>query len=51
MISENDCSIKKASTILNINYSTAKYIIRTFNKTGTLETKQMIKRRIREKKR
>ena len=37
--------IKDAAEKLDINYSTAKHIIKHFKETGNCETKQMLKRK------
>jgi molybdenum-dependent DNA-binding transcriptional regulator ModE len=41
-------TIKDAATTLNINYSTAKHIVKTFNKTIKEEIEQIGNTKIRE---
>ena len=38
LVEDQNLSIKEASDRLSINYSTAKYIYKTFKKTGSVET-------------
>ena len=38
LIQFEGCTIKEASILVGINYSTAKHIYRTYKKTGQLET-------------
>ena len=37
--------IKDAAALVNINYSTAKHIIKYYKETGNVESKQMLKRK------
>ena len=50
IVEEENIPIKDAALRLNINYSTAKNIIKTFKRTGQVETKQMLKRKMILKK-
>ncbi len=46
IIERDGITIKEAANILNINYSTAKHIVKTFRRTGQLETQLMKKRKL-----
>ena len=46
VVDEEGIPIKEAAARLNINYSTAKHIIKYFKKNGIVETKQMLKRKL-----
>ena len=39
---EENLNIREAAHHLRVNYSTAKYIIKTFRRTGQIETKRML---------
>lgn len=43
-VEKEGMTIKDAAKVLDINYSTAKHIIKVYRKTGETETKIMIKR-------
>ena len=47
LVEEQGLSIKEASDRLGINYSTAKYIVKTFRETGSIETHQQVRKRPR----
>jgi transposase len=38
IVDEEGITIKEAAQRLNLNYSTAKHIVKTFKKTGKIET-------------
>ena len=41
-------TIKEAADRANINYSTAKHILKTYKQTGMVETTQMMRRKLKE---
>ena len=43
VIQREGLTIKEAAQVLNINYSTAKHIVKTYKRTGSLETQLMKK--------
>lgn len=48
IIESEGITIKEASERLNMNYSTAKYILKTFRSTGMVETQQMMRRKLKQ---
>ena len=44
-VNDHGLTIKEAAQILNINYSTAKHIVKFYKKTGGVQTEMMLKRK------
>ena len=49
-VEKEGLTIKEAAKGLDINYSTAKHIIKVYRQTGEIETKIMMKRKTRDTK-
>lgn len=46
LVYKDGMQIKEAAAMIGINYSTAKHIIKTFKKTGNIETRLMLKNKM-----